>query len=104
MASCLWEPSWGYHLYGCQREELHKGDDQLLGSAPLDLTRIETREGMVCSVGLVLTLDVLKPFLSISFPLLGRLEKLIYGCQAEFTGVTNLRCISSWLNSPSSSG
>lgn len=43
---------------------------------------------MVCSVGLGLTLDVLKPFLSIRSPLLSSLEKLIYGCQAEFTEVT----------------
>lgn len=64
----------------------------------------ETREGMVCSVGLNLTFDVLKPFLSTSSPLLGRLEKVIYGCQAGFTGVTSIRRISLWLNSPSARG
>lgn len=64
----------------------------------------ETREGMVRSVGLNLTFDVLKPFLSTSSPLLGHLEKVIYGCQAGFTGVTSMRRISLWLNSPSARG
>lgn len=42
----------------------------------------------MCSVGLDLAFNILKPFLSTCSPLLGLLEKLIYICWGAFTGVT----------------